>query len=182
MQKCKIVSHRGDFDNSAIFENTIAAFDRVLKHGVWGIELDVRWTKDSVPIVSHDADCLRLFGSPAAINRMTLEQLKNNFPLIPTLEETIRRYGKKLHLMAEIKSENSVNLGLQNEILEQHFLGLTAESDFHLISLDPTLFEKIDFVPRSARVLVAEANVHSLSDITLKKKLWWNRRALLFAE
>ncbi|RLA05214.1 MAG: glycerophosphodiester phosphodiesterase, partial [Gammaproteobacteria bacterium] len=44
LQNCKIVSHRGEHDNNSVMENTIAAFDRVVERGVWGIELDVRWT------------------------------------------------------------------------------------------------------------------------------------------
>ncbi|MDX1707503.1 MAG: hypothetical protein R3274_02810, partial [Desulfobacterales bacterium] len=28
LRRCKIISHRGDYDNRVTFENTLAAFDR----------------------------------------------------------------------------------------------------------------------------------------------------------
>jgi len=54
LRNCKIVSHRGEHDNKIVKENTLAAFDRVLHQGIWGIELDIRWTKDLQPVVIHD--------------------------------------------------------------------------------------------------------------------------------
>ena len=50
LRGCKIISHRGEHDNRQVFENTLAAFDRVRDGGVWGIELDIRWTKDLQPL------------------------------------------------------------------------------------------------------------------------------------
>ncbi|MGD8449582.1 MAG: glycerophosphodiester phosphodiesterase family protein, partial [Desulfobacterales bacterium] len=60
---CKIVSHRGEHDNKTVFENTISAFDRVKKAGAWGIEFDIRWTKDLQPVVFHDTNLQRVFKS-----------------------------------------------------------------------------------------------------------------------
>ena len=52
--QCKIISHRGQHDNQEIFENTLTAFDHALEtDGIWGIELDFRWTKDLYPVVSQ---------------------------------------------------------------------------------------------------------------------------------
>lgn len=49
LKACKIVSHRGEHDNTSVYENTIAAFDGAMEQGVWGIEFDVRWTRDLQP-------------------------------------------------------------------------------------------------------------------------------------
>ena len=56
LRSCKIVSHRGEHDNIGVYENTFAAFDRALAQGTWGIEFDVRWTRDLQPVVAHDPD------------------------------------------------------------------------------------------------------------------------------
>ena len=75
--KCKIISHRGQHDNIEVFENTLTAFDHALKtDGIWGIELDFRWTKDLHPVVSHDSDLQRLFGSNLRISETTLSALR----------------------------------------------------------------------------------------------------------
>ena len=38
------------------------AFQLAVKHGSYGIEFDVRWTKDLVPVIHHDCDCSRVWG------------------------------------------------------------------------------------------------------------------------
>ncbi|HBZ56506.1 MAG TPA: glycerophosphodiester phosphodiesterase, partial [Syntrophobacteraceae bacterium] len=50
-QQCRIVAHRGEYDGVAVLENTVPAFDAARNAGVWGIELDVRWTRDLEPVV-----------------------------------------------------------------------------------------------------------------------------------
>ena len=115
--QCKVVSHRGEDPKLANIENTILAFDKMRDSGIWGIEFDVRWTQDLQPVVIHDKDFRRLFNSKKAVNDLTLSEIKEKFPLVPSLEEVIRRYGKKLHLMIEIKdlmSGGQTNAGEDN--------------------------------------------------------------------
>ncbi len=163
LRRCKIVSHRGEHDNRTVFENTLAAFDRVRAAGVWGIELDVRWTRDLQPVVFHDPDCRRLFGSPLALNRLTLEELQARFPLIPTLEQVVARHGKQLHLMIEVKEERYPDPAWQNRRLGQVLAPLTPCRDYHLLSLAPAMFALLDCVPRDALLAVCTVNVGSWS-------------------
>ncbi|UCF92103.1 MAG: hypothetical protein JSW39_28200 [Desulfobacterales bacterium] len=167
---CKIVSHRGEHDNIHIFENTIAAFDRAQEQGVWGIELDVRWTKDLEPVVFHDPDLMRLFGSDLAIRHATQSTLRSNYPLIPSLAEVIQRYGFNLHLMVEIKAEDYPNPVRQNQILKELFTPLRPQEDFHILSLTPAMFKVIDFVPPSTFLPVARLNVSRLSKMAILEK------------
>jgi len=169
LEKCKIVSHRGEYDNRGIFENTLPAFDRVRDHGVWGVELDIRWTKDLQPIVFHDADFQRLFGSSLMVKKMTMAEVRTEFPVIPSLEEVILRYGKKLHLMIEIKKEVYPDPGYQNQVLRDLFSKLEHQKDFHFLSLTPEMFEFIHFVPPQTFLPIAQINVHELSEIAIKK-------------
>ncbi len=64
LRRCKIVSHRGQHDTPGVRENTLAAFETARACGVWGIELDIRWTRDLVPVVTHDPDLRRVFQLP----------------------------------------------------------------------------------------------------------------------
>ena len=166
----KLVSHRGERDNRRVLENTIEAFDAVLHRGVWGVEFDIRWTRDLHPVVFHDPDLRRLFGSAVEIRERTLHQLRADFPSIPTLEEVIRRYGRKMHLMAEIKEEDWPEPAYQNQVLGDLFSALAPAEDFHLLSLEPSLFERIHFAPPSSFLPVAELNVAEMSALALQNR------------
>jgi len=167
---CKIVSHRGEHDNKTVFENTISAFDRVKKAGAWGIEFDIRWTKDLQPVVFHDTNLQRVFKSDIEVNKVTLAELKNYCHLIPSLSEVIQKYGKTLHLMVEIKEEEYPDPVYQNHVLKDLFDPLTPQVDFHFISLRPEMFRLVDFVPSSTFLPSARFNVKRLSNLALWKK------------
>ena len=169
LKNCKIISHRGEHNNQDIFENTLPAFDRVIDQGIWGIEFDVRWTKDLQPVVFHDRSLKRLFCSDLEINKVTLAELKASFPIIPSLDEVVSRYGKKLHLMVEIKEEVYPDPVFQNRVLKDIFSPLEPQSDFHLLSMGPEMFKLINFVPGTTFLLVPELNVRSLSEMAIRK-------------
>jgi glycerophosphoryl diester phosphodiesterase len=105
LRSCKIVSHRGEHDNISIYENTLAAFDRALDQGTWGIELDVRWTRDLQPVVAHDPDLKRVFGIETTIAEVEFDELRSHCPQVPLLSEVVATYGKQMHLMVELKEE-----------------------------------------------------------------------------
>lgn len=170
LNQCKLISHRGLYDNRNLFENTLPAFDKIKDTGVWGIEFDIRWTKDLYPIVSHDRNLNRIFGSHQEISRLDLAELKTSFPLIPTLEEMIARYGQKLHLMIEIKAEHYPDPVYQSRVLNDVLAPLKPLVDYHLISLDPNMFRWIDFLSNNAFLPIAEINVASISKIVIKEK------------
>ena len=167
LQHCKIISHRGDYDNRNVFENTMNAFDRAKDQGVWGIEFDLRWTKDLNPVAIHDADLHRVFGLDFSIRQVTLAELKYRCPLVPSLAEMIQRYGKKIHLMIEIKAEHYPNPVGQNRILSEHFASLEPEKDYHLLTMRPEMFNLIECVPRSAMLPVAHFNFSQLSKMAI---------------
>ena len=169
LKNCKIIAHRGDHDgNKTIFENTIPAFDRVLENNIWGVEFDIRWTRDLIPVVFHDEDLMRLFGSPLKVRSLTFEQLRKDFPLIPSLEEVIQKYGKKLHMLVEIKEEVYPDPALQNKRLNDLFAGFEPVKDYHVLSLCPDMFTIINFAPKYSFVPVAETNIREMSELALK--------------
>jgi len=169
LQNCRIVSHRGEHDNQRVFENTLAAFDAAVAQGVWGIEFDLRWTRDLEPVVVHDADLRRVFGRDLRVGDCRLHDLKRACPHLPTLAEVVGRYGGKVHLMMEIKAEPYPDRDRRNRLLSEVFAALKPGRDFHLLSLDPEMFRLIDFAPPAAFVPVARLNVARLSRLAVQK-------------
>ena len=169
LESCRIISHRGIHDNRQIPENTLAAFDRALAvEGIWGIELDFRWTRDLVPVVFHDQNLVRIFGDPSRICELDFAFLHDHFPLVPSLEEVVKKYGGRLHLMLEAKEEYYPDPVAQNRILSSILAMLQPVVDFHLISLAHGMLEIIDFLEPDAKVLVAQMNEKELSRLALK--------------
>jgi glycerophosphoryl diester phosphodiesterase len=169
LENCQLVSHRGERDDVIVFENTFAAFDPVVEHGIWGIELDVRWTKDLVPVVIHDPDGLRVFGNNFVIAEHTWQECQQALPLVPSLTALVERYGKRCHLMIELKEEPYPELDKQKQILKEVLSPLLPEIDFHIIALAVHLLEYIDFLPKAALLPVSTTNAQTLSALCLSK-------------
>jgi len=165
---CRVVSHRGEYDGRLVLENTLAAFDAAAALGVWGIECDVRWTRDLVPVVTHDVDLRRVFGLDRTVSMCTLPDLQRDCSGLPTLAEVIGRYGGKTHLMVEVKQERYPDADRQNRILRDLFAGLTPGADFHLLSLTPDMFRLTPFAPAAACIPVARLNLPRLSRLALR--------------
>jgi len=168
LRQCKIVSHRGEHDNRLVLENTMAAFEGVRDAGVWGVEFDIRWTRDLEPVVFHDPGTGRIFGRECKIREMTFEEVKLRFPLIPSLKDVISGFGKTLHLMVEIKAEPYPDPAGQNRRLKDLFAGLVPGEDFHLMSLVPGMFRFINFVPAPFFLPIAGADIGALSRVALQ--------------
>ncbi len=169
LQQCKIISHRGEYDNLNVFENTFSAFDRAKAQGVWGIEFDIRWTKDLHPVVTHDADLRRVFGSQLEIRKTTLAELRSECPPVPSLAEMIQRYGKRIHLMIEIKAELYPDPVRQGRILKDLFSSLEPEEDHHFLTMTPKMFDLIEFVPKSAFLPISRFNFFRLSKLAIEQ-------------
>jgi glycerophosphoryl diester phosphodiesterase len=68
-----IIAHRG---TSLIApENTLAAFALAIESGADGIELDVRLSRDGVPVVIHDATLQRTGLRSEAVATLSAEHL-----------------------------------------------------------------------------------------------------------
>ncbi|MDP4537604.1 glycerophosphodiester phosphodiesterase [Alkalimonas collagenimarina] len=166
----KLIAHRGAHQpgthekvaKDPLLENTLAAFDRCVTHGLWGIELDVRLTRDNEPVVHHDPACGRVFQRPdLVIAETTFDTLRRELPQIPHLYEVIERYGQRLHLMLELK-ESWRERNKQPLQLQKVLAPLEPEVDYHLLSLEPDHLEGYRFLPTSALVDVALTNTKDI--------------------
>ena len=168
LERCKIISHRGEHDNTHVMENTLEAFRVARDAGVWGVECDIRWTKDLVPVICHDPTPERVFaGHTQELATLTFEELRGQVPLIPSLEEVLTEFGGSTHLMLEIKSEAWPDQEQQKALLQAQLASLTPGEDYHFLALDPALFSRVDFMPPRYCFPVAEVNVSRLSRIAL---------------
>lgn len=102
-------AHRGLHDGATFVENSVRAFAAALEGGA-GIECDLRLTADDQVVVFHDADALRLCGSPAVIARSSLAELARfsvgGHP-IPTLKQLLALVDGRVPLLLEAKIDAS---------------------------------------------------------------------------
>jgi len=162
LKACKIISHRGEHDGMRIKENTLPAFEKALGCGVWGIEFDIRWTSDLVPVVVHDADLVRVFGKDDQIAHLSLNQLQRVESQVPALSTVIERFGGKVHLMIEIKDNDWPDPQRQSKTLLEALSYLSPVNDYHLMALKPEILKRFNAFP--AESLLAIANHRPVKD------------------
>ena len=163
LQGCKIISHRGQYDNMRVMENSLTAFEKAEAGGVWGIELDVRLTRDQIPVVFHDADLQRLFGVEQRLEHLSYNDLQTRYNEIPSLEQVVRRFGGKLHLMIEIKQQPGIAEAHPIALLRKILAPLQPVQDYHLMTLNPQSVPLESIAPRQALVAIAYYLPHGLS-------------------
>lgn len=110
MQKYKGArfAHRGLHGDGAP-ENSISAFSRAIDRG-YGIELDIRLSRDGTLVVFHDDTLDRVCGISGKVNEKSLDELKkyklsDTEDTIPSLAEVLELVGGRVPLLVEIKEE-----------------------------------------------------------------------------
>ncbi|MCP4745176.1 MAG: glycerophosphodiester phosphodiesterase [Desulfobacteraceae bacterium] len=168
LKSCKIIAHRGVHDNLGTIENTLTAFEKAIDIGIWGIEFDVRWSADSVPVVYHDMDLKRLHRSPRLIHKICYEELSELYPSIPSLSEVVRLYGGRLHFMAELKKQPMAEPAMCHRNLFDALEPLKPIKDYHLMALNPGILQTIRQIPAKALVAVSSYLPCSYSQWVIK--------------
>ncbi|MEG7381253.1 glycerophosphodiester phosphodiesterase family protein [Bacillus subtilis] len=118
------IAHRGASGYAP--ENTFAAFDLAAEMNADMIELDVQLTKDRQIVVIHDDRVDRTTNGSGFVKDFTLEELQKldagswygpafQGERIPTLEEVLKRYHKKIGLLIELKGHPS-QIGIEEEV------------------------------------------------------------------
>ena len=97
------------------------------------------------------------------MDRTALDTIKKKFPLIPTLSEVVDRYGGRLQLMMEIKTEPYPKPSIQSRRMKKELRYLTPRKDFHLMSLHPDMFGYFAFLPAKAFVPIARIRIDRFS-------------------
>lgn len=99
-------AHRGLWDDASP-ENSLAAFARAKEAG-YGIELDLRLSRDGHVMVFHDDTLLRMCGREGRVEDLTCQELKtlrlaNTDQSIPTLVEVLSLIDGTVPLLIELK-------------------------------------------------------------------------------
>ena len=109
----RICAHRGF--STAAPENTMAAFGAAIALGAPEIELDVRFSKDGVPVVSHDDFLERISDGTGVVQDKTFAELKAlDFGVhdgecykgtqIASFEEVLAQFSRQVIINLHIKS------------------------------------------------------------------------------
>lgn len=110
------IAHRG-FSSQAP-ENTSAAFDKAIENDFLYIETDVQLTSDNIPVIIHDETVDRTSNGKGKVSEKTLSDIKKldfgswfspkfKDQKILTLSELLKNYNNKIHLVLELKSDQS---------------------------------------------------------------------------
>ncbi|MFI5762934.1 glycerophosphodiester phosphodiesterase [Streptomyces sp. NPDC051563] len=92
MRTLTAVGHRGD--PYRVRENTLPSIRSAFERGADAVEIDVRMTRDGVPVLLHDEDLRRLWGHDVRLEDVTAPQLKElTDGGIPTLRQALAAAG-----------------------------------------------------------------------------------------
>ena len=130
-------AHRGlHAKDKSVPENSLAAFRLAVEAG-YGIELDIRFTKDKQLVVFHDDTLLRMCGVDQRVDAFTYAELQefrllDSDEQIPLFSEVLSLVNGRIPLLVEIKT------GPENALLCQHaydmlqtYQGLYCIESFH---------------------------------------------------
>ena len=137
--KLLLLGHRG----ARLYapENTIAAFDLSLKHGVDGFEFDVRCTRTKQSIVCHDSKFNRM-----AVRKYTFDQIQAKCSIDgkpPCLEDVLELYAPKAFLNIEIKVR-----GMEQVVVEA-MKRFPPQRGYFISSFLPSVVRKLHALDRS---------------------------------
>jgi glycerophosphoryl diester phosphodiesterase len=132
------VSHRGNTSGmlDAIQQNKGRAIETAIDKGFDWVEVDVNLTRDSIPVLIHDAAIKDASGNPLNVYEMTLPQLKSipGYADLLTLEEAMGAYLDKIGFAIEIKHQKWID---RNLVLNRKAVDLINESPLkHKIIVD----------------------------------------------
>ncbi|MFE2147289.1 glycerophosphodiester phosphodiesterase [Streptomyces sp. NPDC059456] len=92
MRTLTAVGHRGD--PYRVRENTLPSIRSAFLRGADAVEIDVRLTRDGVPVLLHDDTLQRLWGHDVRLDAVTAPQLKElTGGRVPTLREALTAAG-----------------------------------------------------------------------------------------
>lgn len=168
LRKLKLVAHRGVHEAAGVQENTLEAFQLAIDLKLWGIEFDLRWTQDEIPVILHDPEPSRIFPEfDRPLSNCRFSELRERLPQVPRLDEVVKLTHPQLHLFIEAKE--SLDTATKKQTFQQTLHSLQPVRDFHIMSLEPEIFESFDFLPPQCFLPVAEWNFKKLSDLALQK-------------
>jgi glycerophosphoryl diester phosphodiesterase len=110
-----VVAHRGASGYEP--ENTLRAVRRALEMGVDAVEVDVRLSRDGVPVVIHDEAVDRTTNGRGLVRGMSVEELRRldagKGERVPLLSEVLEEVKGRCVLFAELKEVDAAEPALK---------------------------------------------------------------------
>ncbi len=159
-----VIAHRGA--SAHIPENTLPAIARAMQCGADSIELDIRQSRDGIPVVFHDADTRRLTENTGKVSELSCQRLmkltvkEGAFPAsVCSLEQALclcdGTPGLCIHLDMKVSGIEEKVVSL----MQKHDSGLSYE----ISSSDSALLQRIkQLSPQTETFLI----LADLEDIT----------------
>jgi glycerophosphoryl diester phosphodiesterase len=115
----EVIAHRGGYD--AAPESTLAAIGHSIRAGADGVEFDIRFTKDDVPVLMHDDTVDRTTNCHGYVYQLTYRQLENcdagtwfsssfrgeRVPSFNTAMSYIAGHSRSLQVFVHVKDNSS---------------------------------------------------------------------------
>ncbi|XP_005007564.1 glycerophosphodiester phosphodiesterase 1 isoform X2 [Cavia porcellus] len=123
------IAHRGGSHDAP--ENTLAAIRQAAKNGATGVELDIEFTSDGIPVLMHDNTVDRTTDGTGRLCDLTFEQvrklnpaanhrLRNDFPdeKIPTLREAVTEcLSHNLTIFFDVKGHANMMRQIDQDVI-----------------------------------------------------------------
>ncbi|MGK7872972.1 MAG: glycerophosphodiester phosphodiesterase [Xenococcaceae cyanobacterium] len=135
----QIIGHRGAAALAP--ENTWEGFDAALSVGVDAIETDIRATSDGELILIHDKCLDRTTNGQGLVQMTPWSEIRTldagswfgkgyGGARVPLLRETLERYGKRTHLVLEVK-QSGIELGVLEMVLQLDLINSVTFTSFN---------------------------------------------------
>lgn len=171
-----LIAHRGGVVTPESAENTAAAVRLAAEQGFRMIEVDVRESKDHVPVAFHDRSLSEAAGVDAAIEELTLEEIRvlryrHTGQSILTLDQIFELCARlELGVMLDIKSNGSERLFRRiAELIAEHGLTRSAIT----FSGHPLALQHLEGLVKFAVTEEEEEAARRGEPISLQQKFWF---------
>jgi glycerophosphoryl diester phosphodiesterase len=159
LSRIQIIAHRGCW-GSGVRENSLAAIQAAQRLGADGVEFDVRWSADGIPVIHHDPNLQRLFGRSELVNSLSMNELEKFG--IAQLSEVLQEWDQKIQLWIELKDPLTESNWKTVEPLVKN-LPPAAQKKLFFMTFEPTeaakwIPEQFPIVTISSRGLVELQN------------------------
>ncbi len=110
-------AHRGLFDNKSDSpENSLKAINHAVDEN-YGVEFNVRLTKDKIPVVLHDSNLKRVSGLDKDISELYFHDLRKitlfeSKDIIPTLQEVLEAINGRVPVIVELKLDDGADTAI----------------------------------------------------------------------
>ena len=112
-----------------------------------------------------------MWGKKFEISDTLFKDLRKEIPGIPTFDEVVDHFGKKLHLFIELKEADYSKSDIYNKNLLQSLGKLSPGENFHFLALSMEPILKLKVFDTKFYLLVAETNYRNLSEKALEYNL-----------